>query len=240
MIKQEQIDYLRVALQKDSNIFGSNIIFSDTVQSTQDALIKIAGSASDGTIWLTRSQLSGRGRHGRVWLSPPGSLTFSVLIRPGIPAHKAGTLMMTSAVSLYSVLCRYTSAVSIKWPNDIMIDGKVAGIVIDTAISDVIQWAVIGVGVNVSIDTKDMPGIDTVSNHTTDASAYEILLGFLKELNRHHMNQYRDIQRIYKEECSTIGNMVHYGDVQGLATDIDKDGALLVQMEDNIKRVIIS
>lgn len=157
-----------------------------------------------------------------------------------MPACRAGTLMMASAVSLYSVLCRYTPAASIKWPNDIMIDGKVAGIVIDTAISDIIQWAVIGVGVNVSIDTKDMPGIDTVSNHATDASAYDILLGFLRELNRHHMNQYRGIQGIYREGCATIGNTIHYGDVQGLAMDIDKDGALLVQMDGGMERVIIS
>lgn len=239
MINREQARQLRTELQKCTSIFSSNVIFTDTIPSTQDALLDIADSAQSGTIWLTHSQQAGRGRNGRVWLSPPGSLTFSVLIRPRMPPYRAGTLMMASAVSLYNVLCKYAPDTTIKWPNDIMVKGKVAGVVIDTAISDIIQWAVIGVGVNVSIDTSNMPGIDTISNHTKDASAYEILLGFLGEMSRCYKNM-DSIQESYVGGCSTIGRMVHYGDVRGLATGIDKYGALMVQTKRGTERVVIS
>lgn len=239
MINQEQVRQLHAALRKDASIFSSNIIFRDTVQSTQDALVDVADSAPDGTVWLTHNQQSGRGRHGRVWLSPPGSLTFSVLIRPDMPPHRAGTLMMASAISLYNVLRRYTPDTRIKWPNDIIINGKVAGVIIDTAISDIIEWAVIGVGVNVSIDTRVMSGIDTVSNHTKHASAYDILLGFLRGMNQYRKNV-DNVQELYTEKCSTIGSMVHYGDIQGLATGIDSDGALIVHTGKGMERVTTS
>ena len=248
MITQQQSKILENRLQDVSSVFGNNIIFSEAISSTQDALVGVADSVPDGTVWLTSQQYAGHGRQGRHWASPPGSLTFSILLRPDIPPSHANVLMLASAISLHDTLHRYVPHLSIKWPNDIVINGKVAGTIIDTAVSNTIHWAVIGIGINVNVDTKNIPGTkyetDSISNHIPNASGYDILEGFLNRMNQLYTDINRHetghIQKLYAKKCSTIGNVIHHNNTSGKAVGIDTDGALMVQTDTGIKRIIIS
>lgn len=245
---------MRHALREQGAVtLGGNIIFSDTAPSTQDALIAVADAASDGTVWIAGRQTSGRGRQDRVWVSTKGSLAFSILLRPRLSPDRVSLIMMASAVSLHDAIRKYAGRASIKWPNDILIDGKVAGILLDTAVSTSLQWVVVGVGVNVGVDEKEIvgalrttpaQGIDSVASHSPGVSGYDILAGFLLNMDKHYtaINDSRTdhILESYRRACSSIGQIVLYEGVRGVAEGVGDDGALHVRTPGGLRRITAS
>ncbi len=125
--------------------------------STNERLRELAiGGAPTGTIVTAGEQSAGRGRQGRVWTAPPGrALLCSALLRPLEPAHRLLPLAVPLAVceaveSVAPVSC------AVKWPNDVWIEGrKAAGVLIEARPQD--GWAVIGVGLNLSVERDDLP-----------------------------------------------------------------------------------
>jgi len=117
--------------------------------STNDDAVKAAeaGEAEGLVIWALR-QTAGKGRHGRAWESPEGNLYCSVLLRPKEGTKQAGLYSFVAALALYDTvrLCLPVSEISLKWPNDVLVEGeKIAGILIEAGA----DWLVIGVGLNV-------------------------------------------------------------------------------------------
>ena len=230
---------------------GRRVLYCDEVGSTQDALMRRTAGEPDGTVLVAGRQLSGRGRMGRSWASPPGTLTFSVLLRPDIPPDMSGIVMLGAAVSLYDTIREYVPDARLEWPNDIMADGKLAGIVLDSSVTDVLEWVVVGVGVNVANDPREVAkelasdgsfgGSDSVHLHTAGASAYGILAGFLARLYSHHSRMRHDAHYIvsaYQERCWNMGRRIRRGDVLGTVRGVDRDGALLVKTEAGMRRVL--
>jgi BirA family transcriptional regulator, biotin operon repressor / biotin---[acetyl-CoA-carboxylase] ligase len=128
----------------------------ETTGSTNADLIALASTDIAEGVWLrAQSQTSGRGRMGRAWSSPKGNLYASTLVRlrGGDPA--AATLALVAAIALIDIVRVYapTCAATIKWPNDILIDGaKLAGILLERA-GEVI---VIGFGANLADHPNDL------------------------------------------------------------------------------------
>ncbi len=122
---------------------GDLLIVLDEVDSTnRDALERAADGAPHGTVVVARRQTAGRGRQGRSWLSGDGALTLSVIVRghgvDGLLPLRAGLAVARTA----------GSAARVKWPNDVLVDGrKVAGILVESAGDGA---AVVGIGVNVA------------------------------------------------------------------------------------------
>ncbi|MBO9534394.1 MAG: biotin--[acetyl-CoA-carboxylase] ligase [Solirubrobacteraceae bacterium] len=122
----------------------------DEVDSTNRlALERAAEGAPHGTTILARRQTAGRGRQGRSWLSDDGALTLSVVVRGPV----AGGLLPLRAG--LAVARTAGAAARVKWPNDVLVDGrKVAGILVEQAGSDA---AVLGIGLNVAVDLEALP-----------------------------------------------------------------------------------
>jgi BirA family biotin operon repressor/biotin-[acetyl-CoA-carboxylase] ligase len=126
------------------------------------ALKRRARVAPPGTALVTDDQTGGRGRLGRAWLSAPGcDLTFSVLLRPGIPPDRGHLLSLATGVAVAQVLeesCELEGEVGLKWPNDVLLGGKkVCGILLEASVEgDSFQWAVAGVGLNVNGEPSRM------------------------------------------------------------------------------------
>lgn len=144
---------------------GGTLCYYDTLDSTNLQAKRLAEEgAPHGTLVVCDRQTAGRGRRGRSWNSPAGSnLYFTLLIRPQIVPDKASMLTLVMALALAEGIQR-TCAGSpvipgIKWPNDIVLDGrKVCGILTEMSLSveqDSIQYLVIGAGVNVA--RQDFP-----------------------------------------------------------------------------------
>ena len=131
-----------------------------TVASTQTvARSWAAGGAPEGAIILADYQTAGRGQHGRTWSAPPGtSLMFSVVLRPRLPVARwpeiplaVGCAIAETVESVGPVTAR------LKWPNDVVVDGrKVAGVLAEGVASEP-PVVVLGIGVNVSQRETDWP-----------------------------------------------------------------------------------
>lgn len=129
----------------------------ESLHSTQDVVKELAESgAAEGAGVHAFTQTGGRGRHGRNWVSEPGNLYLSLLLRPLCPARHIGQLSIVIAVALADTIREYLPApgdLMLKWPNDILLNNrKCAGILIETGLSNdgMISHAVLGVGVNIT------------------------------------------------------------------------------------------
>lgn len=129
---------------------GELLIVLDEVDSTnREALERAAAGAPNGTVIVARRQTAGRGRQGRSWLSGPGALTLSVIVR----GHGVDGLLPLRAGLAVARLAGPSARV--KWPNDVLVDGrKVAGILVESAGDGA---AVVGIGVNVALDVALLP-----------------------------------------------------------------------------------
>lgn len=129
---------------------GELLIVLDEVDSTnREALERAAAGAPSGTVIVARRQTAGRGRQGRSWLSGPGALALSVIVR----GHGVDGLLPLRAGLAVARLAGPSARV--KWPNDVLVDGrKVAGILVEGAGAGA---AVVGIGVNVALDETLLP-----------------------------------------------------------------------------------
>jgi BirA family biotin operon repressor/biotin-[acetyl-CoA-carboxylase] ligase len=113
--------------------------------------------APAGTVVTAAEQSEGRGRQGRVWTAPAGKgLFYSAILRPLDERHLLLPLSVPIAVCEAAEALRPSAACAIKWPNDVWLDErKLAGILIEARPQA--GWAVIGVGLNLSVSPEEFP-----------------------------------------------------------------------------------
>ena len=131
---------------------GWTLVALESVGSTNDEATRLADAgAAEGTVVWAREQSGGRGRRGRNWASPVGNLYSSTILRPACPAQRAAELGFVAALAVGDLVSADRS-VRLKWPNDVLVDdGKVAGILLESAIGQDgrVEHVVAGIGVNV-------------------------------------------------------------------------------------------
>jgi BirA family transcriptional regulator, biotin operon repressor / biotin---[acetyl-CoA-carboxylase] ligase len=128
----------------------------DRVESTNDEARRLAEEgAAAGVVVVARQQIKGRGRHGRVWQSPPGNLYASLLLRPDCTIATSAQLSLVASLALAETLVALAPPevdVRLKWPNDVLVRGaKVAGLLLESAAgrNERAAWVVVGSGVNI-------------------------------------------------------------------------------------------
>lgn len=151
---------------------GRTIYYWPAITSTNDELRRLAEQgAPEGSLAITDEQLSGRGRMQRKWIAPPGSsLLMSLLFRPTFLAPaQAQQLTMICSLAAADAVTQVTGAqVDLKWPNDLLLEGKkLGGVLTELGFAhtpanwhsasggdhqDVLAWAIVGVGLNVNVD----------------------------------------------------------------------------------------
>lgn len=127
--------------------------------STNVVLRQEAASSPSGTVLVTDEQTGGRGRLGRTWVSEAGKdLTFSVLVLPSLAPAQVHLLSLAAALAVADTIDELLHTeggeglVQVKWPNDVLIDGKkVCGVLLEGSLdSDRVLWAIAGIGLNVN------------------------------------------------------------------------------------------
>lgn len=116
----------------------------------------------DGYVLLADTQTAGKGRQGRSWCSPPGTgLYFSIFLRPAISPLQASTLPLVIGYAVAEAVQKYVpnNKVSIKWPNDLQINGrKLCGILCEMrAEGENVKHIIAGIGINVNLSVSDLP-----------------------------------------------------------------------------------
>lgn len=173
--------------------------------STQDAVRRVIGAfgvQGDGALAVADEQTAGRGRVGRRWRCPPGAgLTFSRAVVPGAGETSEQFLTLVSAVALAEaiehVVATAAPQVDIKWPNDLLIDGrKVAGILVERftvpfGSQGAVTAAVIGVGVNtlrpatapIVDDAPELPDAAYLSDHGFTSDRLRLLAQAVRSMD---------------------------------------------------------
>ena len=138
---------------------GKTVHFARETDSTNSWIKRLAKEgASEGTLALAEFQSAGRGRLGRSWEVPEGtSVMMSILLRPKFEPQYAPTLTLVMGMAVAKAVKSLGFDVSIKWPNDVVVSHKkICGILTEMGVRDgKIDYAVIGVGINVNI--KEFP-----------------------------------------------------------------------------------
>jgi BirA family transcriptional regulator, biotin operon repressor / biotin---[acetyl-CoA-carboxylase] ligase len=153
-------DELRLGLK--TKFIGKNVHYEESVESTQKIAHRLAHEdAPEGTVIIAEEQLSGRGRMDRKWHSPKYTgIWMSIILRPNLPLPKAPQLTLLTAAAIVQGIENITGVQpEIKWPNDILINGKkVTGILTElVAEADRINAVIIGIGMNVNQTKEDFP-----------------------------------------------------------------------------------
>lgn len=158
----ERVSADEIMLGLTTSFIGRNIHYEESVESTQKIAHKLASQGvPEGTVVIADEQRSGKGRMNRNWHSPKYTgIWMSLILKPNIPLTKAPQLTLLTAVAVVQAMEEITGLTpGIKWPNDILIDGKkVTGILTELqAEADRIHSIIIGVGINVNQKLEDFP-----------------------------------------------------------------------------------
>jgi BirA family biotin operon repressor/biotin-[acetyl-CoA-carboxylase] ligase len=243
---------------------ASRVIWYDTVSSTNDVADQVAfDGAEHGTVVAADCQESGRGRMGRTWHSPPGAgLYVSVVLKPveflgpsGLGSLSAAArVTLTAGVAVADAMRAVTGLpVTIKWPNDLVIGRrKVCGILAEgAATGGTLQHVILGFGVNVLAaayppDIADRAtSIESEIGRAVDRAAVfgeslACLAERLRQLSRGGFDRLLDDWR--RLSPLSIGTRVEIsapgGFVEAITAGVDPDGALVVQTEGSVRRVI--
>ncbi|HUH07100.1 MAG TPA: biotin--[acetyl-CoA-carboxylase] ligase [Egibacteraceae bacterium] len=210
------------------------------------AIDAAAAGAAHGHLILAGRQTAGRGRRGRRWHDAPGvSLLLSIVLRPNAAPHRLQMLPLVAGVALAEAVRPFCplAAVGLKWPNDLLIDGrKAAGILAEGAVDGAV---VVGVGVNVDWRgverDEELAGATSVAEASEGpVDAWKVLAGFAGVFGRRYEDWEADPAQFlddYRDWCVTLGKPVRVGlagaaagaGLEGVAIGIAEDGALLVR-----------
>lgn len=226
-------------------IVGRSVRFYQSTGSTMDDAVAWGRDGADeGSVVVAETQTASRGRIGRRWVSDSGNLYFSVLFRPDTAALPLLSPLAGVAVarSIRQVATLYPT---VKWPNDIMIDGrKVAGILAESAMSGPkVEHAIVGIGINVALDVSSEPEIAGTAaslDHLSDAEVdrSELLRRILQHMDALYLDLKRGRSPIpeWRRWLDTLGQRVvvtHHGSNNtGTAEDVDDYGNLLLRQDD--------
>jgi BirA family biotin operon repressor/biotin-[acetyl-CoA-carboxylase] ligase len=130
-----------------------NLLVFDELDSTNSTAKELAlAGAEEGTVVLARTQNQGRGRFDRIWQSPEGGIYLSFILRPKVSAEKTSLLPFVAALALTKTIDSYGLHATIKWPNDVRVNGKkIAGILLESeVIGHSSNYVVVGIGMNLN------------------------------------------------------------------------------------------
>ena len=171
-----------------TSVLGKNIIHFDDIDSTNIKAKELAQKdIEDGSIIIAEKQTLGNGRFNRKWVSPNGGLWFTLILRQTIPPTEAPKITQIAAASIYKALSDMNIDVTIKWPNDILLNNKkLCGILAEMKCDmDSVHYLVLGVGMNININKSDFDeSIQSTATslkieYNKDFKRSEILVGFL-------------------------------------------------------------
>jgi BirA family biotin operon repressor/biotin-[acetyl-CoA-carboxylase] ligase len=214
--------------------FGQPRHHRRSCDSTNDLARELAtAGAPHGAIVTADEQLAGRGRQGRTWTAAAGkALLFSGIVRPLVQRHLllplAAPLAVADAIEAVApVRC------AIKWPNDVWIEErKCAGVLIEARPQD--GWAVVGVGLNVSIEPDEFPPEirDSATSLGDGVTVDDALVALNESLARWVAAEPEGVLRAFRARDALRGREVSWGDGRGVAAGVDERGNLLVETPD--------
>ena len=238
-------------------VFDSHLHHFYKIGSTNtSAMAAAAKGAPEGSVFLAEEQTAGRGRGSNSWQSPQSTGIYcSVILRPALPPSDVLVLSLAVGLAVQAAIQQVDSRVNVdlKWPNDVLIDGKkVCGILAEmNAEATRVRYIVVGIGINVNQTSfpKDLPATSLRLVSGSEWSRVELVGALLKSLDR----EYRQLragsdawesilQRFANRSSWTVGRSVRIEEngaaFAGITEGLDPRGFLLVRTEKDLRTVL--
>ena len=238
----------------ETEFIGRRFIYRPETESTMDDARRMLERfhLDSGAVVMAETQTAGRGRADRSWTSPPDvNLLFTLVLITDSPQQQRSLAYITplaTALAVEEIAATHADSVraDLKWPNDVQIDGrKVAGTLIETTQSSSGEpVALIGVGINVNVDVSLYAEIAEIATSVKNAAGAEVprekllasfcnhfesLLAEVDSGSKAPFQAWRSRLVTLRREVTASGAGQP---VQGIAVDVDKNGALLIEKPD--------
>jgi BirA family biotin operon repressor/biotin-[acetyl-CoA-carboxylase] ligase len=251
-MSEDSLSAASVTDNLETRFIGQRVIYYPSVTSTNEAAKREARQgAAEGTVIIADEQTAGKGRKKRVWLSPGGNIALSVILRPDI-SHLPSLIMLASLAAARGIESTTGLKPQVKWPNDVLINGKkVCGILIENEVRrNAVNYAVIGIGVNVSLRRADFPEIEltatSLSDETgRDVSRLSVVRKLLVEMEGLYLvlqaggsiyEEWRDSLVILGKRVTVTSGATRY---EGIAESVAEDGSLRLRHADgSLTRIV--
>lgn len=237
---------------------GYRLIALADVGSTSDELKRLAAAgAGDGTVLTARTQSRGRGRGRRQWLSPPGNLYASILVRPDCQPQDGAQLTLVAALAAAEAVAGVVpepERVRCKWPNDVLVGGrKAAGILLESALaaSGRIEWIIAGIGINLAWHPPDDAGLlypatsvaaEGGGGVSPAALAVRLVAAFARWRRVWEADGFEAVRAAWLRRAHGLGRPVTVrideATLEGVFVDLDPGGAMVVATADGERRVL--
>lgn len=232
----------------DCLFVGQHIIELSSIDSTNNYLIDLSQNISldEGTVVVAKEQTAGKGQRNNRWSSEVGkSLCISILLKPKLDISQQYLFNKFIALSLCQALNNYSLKTKIKWPNDILIDGKkVAGILVENSIQgSKIEKSVVGIGVNINNNISQLTSATSLAKCLNIIPSISELLELIcKNIEKNYF--------LLRQKPSIIIELYHQnlfkkGEVQkfskngksfnGIIHSVNKNGQLLVEVNGRLQ-----
>ena len=228
----------------------SNILHFETLNSTQTYLKEHFAELDDQTVVVTDQQTAGRGRFDRKWISQPGGLYFSILLKP-TRIDFLSNLTQLMALSVCQATEKYGTQPNLKWPNDVQVNGKkLCGILSETVTQNG-QIACIALGVGINIAQKDLSHVGQPATSLRELEINVNKQDFLQDVLELFFQSYCAvisegfgvIRQAYRERFPFIGKQVTIkngtSSLAGVAHDLSPRGTLLLKTARDTQEILI-
>ena len=237
----------------ETRFVGQRVIYYPTLTSTMEVARQEAQQGTaEGTVIIADQQTAGKGRMERVWLSPRGNIALSIILYPSL-ANLPSLIMLASLAVVHSIEAATGLKSQIKWPNDVLIDGKkVCGILIESDVQgNTVNYTIIGIGINVNLRLADFPEILPIATSLSDelrrdVSRLSVIRCLLVEMERLYLalSAGGSIYPEWRDSLVTLGKRVRAttGDTvyEGVAESVDRDGSLLLRgLDGSLTRIVV-
>lgn len=224
------------------------VVTRAAVRTTMEEARRLATSgARHGTVVQALEQTGGLGRLRRVWSSPPGNVYSTSILRPDVPTARAAELSIVAAVAAADAVARFGGSVTLKWPNDVLLDGgKVAGILLE-AIAEGTRLSAVLVGIGINVATRpELPDRATARIETADADS---VLAVLLETLDHRYRQWLQeglagIRQAWLARGPAVGAPITVSQgadrIAGGFAGLEPDGTLAMTLADGSTRRVTS
>lgn len=232
---------------------GRSMHYFDSIDSTNRVALELArDGAEHGTSVIAESQTAGRGRLGRSFFSPPyQNLYTSVVLRPDLEVVDAPTLILAAATAVADAVAHSledTASVEIKWPNDVLIDGRKTSGILMEMVSEAarVSFAVLGIGVNLNVDRRLFPeefrgsatSLRSAGGSAIDRCAFtrELYSRLEDTLDEHAKGGFAALRERFEARFHMRGRRVGVrgigGELEGVVRGVGENGALELETAD--------
>jgi len=238
-----------------TDCLGQHILYYTRIDSTNAVAKRLAQQgAAEGTLVIADEQTAGRGRLDRRWLAPTGtSLLFSLIFRPDLEVGRIQGLTMICGLGVREAIREVTGLpAQLKWPNDIMLHGRKAGGILTEMSASIehLDYVIVGIGLNVNLDITALPAEFNATSLRHELGQPVSRVKLLQRALVHIEKRYYALQagqwpvREWAAALETIGQRIKLHTIrgvwQGVAEDVDDDGALLLRLNNGqLIRVLV-